>query len=355
VVLNPGNRLGPNSGNCPPVTRRVTETGLGLVQVLPLAEARAKAHDLQRQIAQGICPIQARRVAKATLSGTMTFGQCAEEWLKTHEPGWRSATQPRNVRVLLFVHGKPLLNVPISTVTPDQVHHALVGLWTRHPSQAKRSLAMWERVLDYARARGARQGDNPASWKGLHQYRFPRNKQTGNHFPALPYSQVPELIRTLRTRNIISATALELLILTTARTGEIIAMRWSEIDWDSKVWTLTGMRTKQGRPHQVPLSNRAMAILQTRRDNGSDYVFQLSNKAMVWVLKTIHPDVTVHGFRSSFRNWAGDETSFARENIEECLGHQVGNAVERAYRRTTALEKRRVIMEAWAGYCHDNR
>jgi integrase len=345
-----------------PVTRRVTEAGLGLIQVLPLAEARAKALDLQKQIASGICPIAARR-AQRVVPLAQTFGECAEAWIKTHEPSWRSISQLHNVKTLLFGHGKPLLAVPVSAVTPNMVQSALSELWTQHPNQARRALAAFARVLDLAKARGAREGDNPAAWRANMEYQFPKMCPTrGAHYSAMNYTELPEFLRRLRVRQSrsVGARALEFLILTCARTGEVLNITWDEIDLEAKVWTLAAMRTKQGRAHRVPLSTKALKLLE-QQQSCNKFVFseynrrQLSDKSMLHVLKAMGVNVTVHGFRSTFRNWAGDETNFQREHIEECLGHQVGNAVERAYRRSDALEKRRTIMQAWCEYCHDDR
>jgi integrase len=171
---------------------------------------------------------------------------------------------------------------------------------------------------------------------------------------------LPRFNGELRARQVRSsaARALEFLILTAARTGEVLGLQWSEIDWDNKIWNLAATRTKQGRAHRVPLPDRAMELLAVQQQchSGSPYVFmgnknQLSGKAMTWVLRDMGSKVTVHGFRSTFRNWAGDETEFQREHIEECLGHAVGNSTERAYRRSDALEKRRTILQSWADYC----
>jgi integrase len=195
------------------------------------------------------------------------------------------------------------------------------------------------------------------------QYRFPRNnKINGNHYAAMDYLELPGFIRQLQTRQARSAgaRALEFLILTCARTGEVLNLTWDEINLDTKLWTLDSGRTKQGRAHRVPLTARAIELLGQRKSY-SNFVFSgynrkaLSGKSMAYILKTVNLAVTVHGFRSTFRNWAGDVTQFQREHIEECLGHQVGNAVERAYRRSDALEKRRAIMEAWAEFCHGAR
>jgi integrase len=263
---------------------------------------------------------------------------------------------------LLLKHGKPLQVVPVSHITPDRIQVALSGLWGKYPIQARRVLSMWERVLDFAKARGAREGDNPAAWKGCHQYRWPKQPNIDrNHYTAMDYAELPGFLGELRAREgrSIGARALEFLILTCGRTGEVLGAKWSEIDLDNKVWSLVGMRTKQGRAHRVPLSSRVMELLTVQRQygNGSDYVFTgnghgpLSGKAMTWVLRDMGSKVTVHGFRSTFRNWAGDVTDFQREHVEECLGHQVGNATERAYRRSDALEKRRVILQSWCEFC----
>jgi hypothetical protein len=205
-----------------PASRRVTETGLGPVSAVPLIDAREKAGDLRRQIARGICPIAAKREERA--AGT-TFAEAADAWIETHKPGWRSASQLRNARILLHQHGEPLAKVPVSKVTPDLIQSALAETWTRCPAQARRALAMWERVLDFARAKGWRNGDNPASWRGMHEYRFPKRKMTGvRHYAALPYEKLPEFVRGLRVRQSRSsgAVALEFLILTAARSGEVL-------------------------------------------------------------------------------------------------------------------------------------
>jgi integrase len=221
-----------------------------------------------------------------------------------------------------------------------------------------------------------RTGDNPAAWRGCQEYRFPRAKKiNSNHYAALPYSQIPSLMRALVVRQYhsVSAMALEFLILTGARSGEVLNMKFEEIDWDQRVWSLEGIRTKQGRPHQVPLCDRAMEILQFRRKprigpvgshvygcKSEVYVFvgykktPLSTKAMHHTLKAMGISTTVHGFRASFRTWAAEETNFDPVTCELALGHSAGSPVELSYRRGTELAKRRKLMEAWASYCHGN-
>jgi integrase len=352
-----------------PVTRKVTETGLGLFPAVTSDDAKVKVLDIRRQIAAGICPINARRTANAgRMSARLaqtSFGECCNTWIETHKSGWRSASHLRGAKNLLLKHGEPLLVVPVVSITSNQVQVALTNLWAKHPIQARRVLSMWERVFDYAKAKGMFVGDNPASWRGCHEYRWPKQRSTDHkHFVALPYGQIPEFMKLLRQKQgrSIAASCLEYVILTACRSGEALGARWSEINWDSRVWTIPKERTKQGRQHQIPLSTRAMELLVRQKavSNGSELVFsgygkQFSGKAMSWVVKDLGFQVTVHGFRSSFRDFCGDTTEFAREHVESCLGHQVGNGTELAYRRSTALEKRRVIMEAWSEYCHVDR
>jgi integrase len=351
-----------------PSTRRVTETGLGLFPAVTSDDAKVKVLDIRRQIAAGICPISARRIANTgrvamRLSQT-SFGEVCKSWIEVHKQGWNSASHFRGANNLLLKHGEPLLVVPISQITPNQIQVALSGLWSKHPIQARRALSMWERVFDYAKSKQMFTGDNPAAWRGCHEYRWPKQRSNDHkHFAALPYEQIPEFVKLLKQKQgrSIAANALEFVILTACRSGEALGMLWAEINWDNRVWVIPKERTKQSREHQVPLSTRAMELLARQKEvsNGSELVFtgygkQFSGKAMTWVLKDLGLRVTVHGFRSSFRDWCGDCTEFAREHVESCLGHQVGNGTELAYRRSTALEKRRAIMEAWASYCHDH-
>jgi integrase len=272
------------------------------------------------------------------------------------------SSQMRNVKLLLHHHGKALSDVPVAELTPDRIQAALEKLWSRTPLQGRRTLAAWERVLDYAKAKGMRTGDNPCAWRGMFEYRFPKVRATDRgHFMALPYEEMPEFMKELRARQKrgVSAVCLEFVIVTAARSGEVLKMRWEEVDWDKCLWTIPAGRMKGGREHTVPLSKRAMEILKLQRQYspGAEYAFKgyskaaLAEKAMGCLLRNMKVSATVHGMRSSFRDWAGDKTSFQREHVEACLAHRVGNSVELAYRRATALEKRRAIMEAWAEYC----
>jgi integrase len=346
-----------------PATSKITETGLGPVSVLPLAEAKNKAQNYARMIARGICPIAAKRAERAE---QVTFKEAAEGWINTHKASWkhdsRGGSQMRNCKLMLFTHGKALANAPLATITPDMIQDALKGLWTKHPLQGRRTLGMIERVMDYSKAKGFRTGDNPASWRGLMEYRFPKARKIDRgHYRALPYEQMPGFMRALRQRQERStgAVALEFVILTACRSGEALGMTWSEIDWEKKLWVLSKERTKQGREHTVPLSDRALTLLVRQKEysNGSGYVFEgynrtrMAEKSLISVLLVMGVKTSVHGFRSTFRDYCGNETSFAREPVEHCLAHRLGNAVEQAYRRQDSLNKRRAILDHWAEYC----
>jgi integrase len=348
-----------------PATKRVTEAGLDLASAVSLAQAKTKAHDMRKQIAANICPINARRQER---QASITFKEVCDSWIETHRTAWRggdTGSQMKNTKVLLFKHGAPLAQKPIASINADMIQAALEQLWKRAPNQGRRTLAIWERIFNFAKAKGMRQGDNPAAWEACHEYRFARQRPTDRHHPAMDYTQLPQFIRDLRERQAKAtwAVALEFLILTVARTSEVLKAQWSEIDFENRLWNVPKDRMKAGRAHQVPLSDRAMELLrrQQEQSNGSPYIFTgysqrpLANKTMLNSLRSMCIKDSVHGFRSTFRNWAGDVTMFQREIIEECLAHQVGSDVERAYRRTTALEKRRVIMDAWADYCTGGR
>jgi integrase len=342
-----------------PVTRKVTEAGLDLAPAVSLADAKDKAGVMRKQIAAGICPIQARRTDRAN---AVTFLEACDGWIATHKPAWKGASQMKNATVLLHQHGKALAAKRVADITPDDVQVALQALWTVTPLQARRALSMWERVFDFAKAKGMRQGSNPCEWRGLMEYRFPRVRRTGRgHYRAMPYQELPAFMKALRQKQERStgAIALEFVILTCCRTGEALGATWEEIDFDNKLWTIPASRMKAGREHTVPLSERAMELLRLQKQytKGSEFVFtgyrrtRFAEKGLLWVLRHMNVQASVHGFRSSFRDWCGNETNFAREPVEHCLAHQVGNAVEQAYRRQDALNKRRVIMDAWSTYC----
>ena len=296
-------------------------------------------------------------------AGKPTFGQCADELLAAKASEWRNEKHKAQWKMTLTEYAKPLRGLPVDEVDTEAVLSVLQPMWQSIPETASRLRARIEAVLDAARAKGhiPRNEANPARWRGHLDKLLPkRQKLMRGHHAALPYQDVPAFMGKLRERDAMAAPALEFLILTAARAGEVLGARWSEIDLEAKVWTVPAARMKSGRQHCVPLSGRALAILAVvAKARSGDFVFPggrhgstLSDEAMERVLRGMKvAKATTHGFRSSFRDWAGNETNFAREIAEACLAHAIGNAVEQAYRRGDALEKRRDLMNAWCSFC----
>ena len=261
----------------------------------------------------------------------------------------------------LAVYAKPLHSKPVDTITTEDVLSVLKPIWTEKPETASRVRGRIEKVLDAAKARGYRSGEIPARWRGHLDHLLPKPlKLTRGHHAALPYEQASNFMRDLHDRNSLAASALEFCILTAARSNEVLGMHWQEIDFEKKIWTVPAGRMKAGREHRVPLSARAVQILRGLETHKlGKFIFPgqkrnapLSNMAMDMQLRRMKRDeITVHGFRSTFRDWAGNISSFPREIVETALAHVVGDKTEQAYRRGDALEKRRKLMEAWASYC----
>jgi integrase len=333
------------------------EMGLGSAASVSLADAREKAASARRKIAQGLNPIDERKRD----GGIPTFGEMADDVRETLATGFRNEKHKAQWKSTLETYAAPLRGKPVDTIATDDVLSVLKPIWTTKAETASRVRGRIEKVLDAAKAKGFRSGENPARWRGHLDHLLPRpSKLSRGHHAAMPYEEVADFIAKLRTREATAALALELCILTAARSGEILGMWWAEIDFDKKIWTAPANRMKAGREHRVPLSPRADAILrQLQKVKTGDFVFPgqahnkpLSNMAMQMMLRRmkIH-DATVHGFRSSFRDWAGNVSNFSRELIETALAHVIGDKAEQAYRRSDALEKRRKLMDAWAAYC----
>jgi integrase len=344
--------------------RRVQrEAGLGSVHAVPLAKAREKATAYRAALDDGLDPIEARKQDRAEKQDKKTFGDVANDLLKDKGPGWRNAKHRAQWRMTLEVYAKPLWNRPVDEIDTAAVHAVLKPIWNDKAETASRLRGRIEAVLDAAKAQGLRAGENPAAWKGNLAHLLPKAAKLsarGNH-AAMPYKAVAAFVEKLREREAIAARALEFLMLTAARTGEVLNAQWTEIDLENKVWTVPAKRMKANREHRVPLSPRAVEIIEELaeiRGAGSAFVFPgqrldkpLSNMALEMVLRRMDiQDATVHGFRSAFRDWCGEETHFPREVCEAALAHVVGNAVEQAYRRGDALEKRRALMDAWAAF-----
>ena len=336
---------------------RAKEMGLGSATSVPLADAREKAATARRKIAQGLNPIDERKRD----GGIPTFGELADDVRETLSAGFRNEKHRAQWKSTLQTYANPLRAMPVDTIATDDVLAVLKPIWTAKAETASRVRGRIEKVLDAAKAKGFREGENPARWRGHLDHLLPRpSKLARGHHAAMPYEDVADFIAKLRKREATSALALELCILTAARSGEILGMRWSEIDLEKKIWTVPASRMKAGREHRVPLSQRAGAILrQLEKVKSGEFVFPgharnkpLSNMAMEMVLRRMKvKDATVHGFRSSFRDWAGNVSNFPREIAETALAHVIGDKAEQAYRRRDALEKRRKLMEAWAAYC----
>jgi integrase len=339
---------------------KTREMGLGSAQSVGLAEARRAAEDARANVKAGIDPIidRQRQVPEVRIP---TFGAFADELMDEIEHGFRNPKHRAQWRMTLTTYAAPLRAKPVNEITTDDVLGVLKPIWRTKPETASRLRGRIERVLDAAKARGLRSGENPAAWRGHLKNLLPaRLKLTRGHHAAMPFEEVPVFVAQLRSRSGVSDRALEFCILTAARSGEVLGATWQEVDLDGAVWTVPAGRMKAGREHRVPLSSGALAVLRQMEDLGGDrdaYVFPgarrgrpLSVMAMDMVLRRSGKDVTVHGFRSSFRDWAGEATAFPREVAEAALAHTVGDQTERAYRRGDALDKRRELMSAWSRY-----
>jgi integrase len=336
---------------------KAREMGLGTPATISLADARERAASARKMVAQGLDPIHERK----RTGGIPSFGEMADQVRESLSAGFRNEKHKAQWKSSLATYAAPLKDKPVDTIGTDDVLAVLRPIWTAKAETASRVRARVEKVLDAAKAKGFRQGENPARWRGHLDHLLPkRSKLMRGHHAAMPYPHVAAFVGCLRASDSLAAQALELCILTAARSGEILGMRWAEVDLDKRLWTIPANRMKAGREHRVPPSERAVAILRKLHEvRSGDFVFPgqrkhrpLSNKAMDRMLRRMKADtVTVHGFRSSFRDWAGNETSHPRDLIETALAHVVGDKAEQAYRRSDALEKRRALMETWAGYC----
>lgn len=339
------------------------EVGLGALGAVTLAEAREKAAAQRALLASGKDPLTERRAALASGRGSMTFAECAEAFIKAHAPGWRNAKHGDQWRKTLTTYAFPVIgDLPVSTIDTTHVLKVLEPIWTEKTETAKRLRGRIENVLDWATARRFRAGENPARWRGHLDKLLARPSKVAKvqHHAALPYADVPAFFSALQEQAGVAALALRFCVLTATRSGETLGAKWSEIDEAAAVWTVTGDRTKSGRDHRVPLSDAALAIIaQQRKIAEGEYVFAgakrgkpLSNMAMAVLLRRMQrDDLTVHGFRSSFRDWAGECTNFPREVVEAALAHVLRDKTEAAYARGDLFEKRRRLMAAWAKFC----
>jgi len=377
------------------VDGKMREMGLGPASgsgAVTLADARAKAADLMKQVRAKVDPLEARAreaaakqaEAKAALIRGKTFEQVAKAYIASKEAGWRNDKHRAQWGSTLETYAYPTIGeMPVADIEADHVEAILKPIWTTKPETASRVRGRIEMVLDYAHALKWRVGENPARWRGHMANLLPARGKVARvqHHSALPWAEMGDFMAELRKREASSARALEFAILTAARSGEVFGARWCELDLVNKLWTVPGERMKAGRDHKVPLSPaalavvQAMAIVRPKDDNkGQAFVFPgakagspLSGMSMIVLLRRMNPatetrparwrdpasgePVTPHGFRSTFRDWVAESTSFAGEIAEAALAHVVGDKVEAAYRRGDLFEKRRKLMEAWAEHC----
>jgi integrase len=350
------------------VTGKRREMGLGPYPLVTVPSAKAQALCLRLELLAGNDPLddrqsaQAAKKAAARPAHVQTFAAVAELYLAAHEPKWRHPKQAIQWRNSLANYAFPILgHLPVEAVATGHIMEALEAIWHQKPETASRVRGRIEAILDYATARHWRAGDNPARWRGHIASLLPARDQVKptEHFVALPWREMPQLWERLAAKPDISAIALRFVMATAVRTNEALGMKRDEVDFAAKVWTVPGSRTKTKRDHRVPLSTAALQVLEAAEAlRTSNYQFSgyrsgqpLSNMALLMMLRRLRPDenLTVHGMRSSFRDWAA-ENGIAREIAEAALAHVVENQVERAYLRADLLEPRRIVMERWAHF-----
>jgi integrase len=343
--------------------------GMGPLHTVSLLEARKRASEHRLQRHDGIDPIEARRAERLKVqleaAKAITFKECAEGYIKAHRAGWRNGKHASQWEATLATYAEPVIGkLSVQSIDTALVLKVLEPIWTEKPETAARVRGRMESILDWAKVRGYRMGENPARWKGHLDHLLPSRGKVRKveHHAALPYAELPGFLVSVREQEGVAARALEFLLLTGARTGEVIGARWNELDLLDKTWTLPAARMKAGREHRVPLSPRALAILEkmeAHRHGDDGFVFPggkagrpLSNMAFLMLLRRMdRGDLTAHGFRATFKTWASERTGFQNEIVEAALAHVVGNKVEQAYQRGDMFEKRRRLMQQWATFC----
>jgi integrase len=349
------------------VAGRLRVMGLGPLHTVGLAEAREAARLCRQMRLAGIDPIDKRRAervqGKLAAARSLTFAECARSYIAAHQAGWRSPRQAPQWSASLAAYVDPVFGeAPIQAIDTTLVLRALEPVWTAKPETARRLRGRIEAVLDWAAARGYRQGENPSRWRGHLENLLPRRHAVRGveHHAALHYRELPRFMAELRREEGVGAAALQFCILTAARTGETLGATWGEIDLTERTWTIPPARIKAGKQHQVPLSDAAIAIVdKMARLLHGQFLFPgarapgkpLGHMTMLRVLERMgRADLSVHGFRSCFRDWVSEQTNFSAEAAEAALAHAIPNAVERAYRRGNLLEQRRRLMAAWANF-----
>jgi len=346
------------------------EMGLGSFPDVSLADARRKASECRLQAANGVDPIEARRVEPEAVP---TFTTCAARFIRTHRRGWKNAKHARQWVSTLKTYARPVIGAKhVDAIDTKDILETLSPIWTSKTETAKRLQGRIENVLDFATAHKYRDAENPARWRGHLDMLLPKPSRvtTVKHHPAMPYSDVPAFMSELSKNSSVSALALQFLILTATRTSEVLKAQRSEINLEAGVWTVPGSRMKGGQDHRVPLPEAALNLLNALpRIEGNPYLFPgtrygrpLSNMALLQLMRGMgygvngaRGDSVPHGFRSSFRDWSGEVSSFPRDVAEMALAHAIHNKVEAAYRRGDLFEKRTKMMAAWAAFLGQQR
>lgn len=349
------------------VDGKTRDMGLGPVHTISLNRAREKAREAREMLLDGKDPIQARNAIRESVrlkkAAAKTFREIAELYIETHKVAWKNEKHISQWSNTLKTYVYPVFgNISIAEINTALIKDVLDPIWTSKNETASRIRGRIEKVIDWANASGYRKGDNPARWRGHLENLLPKRSkvQKVTHHKALPFNSVSEFMTELRMQEGAAAKALEFTILTAARTGEVIHATWDEVDLKQLIWTIPAARMKAEKEHQVPLSARTVAILnEMEAVRQNDYIFPgvrsnkpLSQMAMLMTLRRMgHDNITVHGFRSTFKDWASECTSYPNEVSEMALAHTIGNKVEAAYRRGELLNKRKDLMRDWAKYC----
>ena len=349
------------------INGKAKNMGLGALNAVSLAEAREKAADARNLLSSGIDPQSEKKAkqqkAKLDDARSMSFKQCAIAYIDAHKAGWKNAKHAQQWTNTLATYAYPILgDLPVQEIDVALVLKVIEPIWQIKNETADRVRSRIENIIDFATSREYRTGDNPARWRGRLQNLLPAPSkiQKVKHHPALPYADISDFMAELTNKDGLGALALELTILTATRTSETLNAKWSEFDLQKGIWIIPADRIKAGREHRIPLSAPALKILKNLYEAKiNDFVFPskkdkpLSNMAMMMLIRRMErTDFVVHGFRSTFRDWAAEQTNYAREVAEAALSHAVGDKVEAAYRRGDLFEKRQRLMNEWAKYCY---